>query len=701
MHGFILYSNIQGYISDEYLNNNLIESMTCFEIMEEDWEIIDKELKIKQIPNIQIFLNIIFDKVLLVMEKQKNFNTDIKLNNFEKEIEKIINENLVNQALIDEYINMNNKMTDNIDLSNKSIILENDNINIEKVYPDMKFFRKAKLPKLEDFKNDFNSLEENKEYYPIINYFLDENSNIKNLGNIHIFNNICNYMINFCSYRYSRDETKKIKIKDEIKTMDEAIDKFIKAYNYLRPLIQQIDCHELKDKNGDLFFNDLENNQYLFNFCVDIGEFNYGIVLAAIYREMINWQNQFINVVLNSKNVNHKNYSKLFEQEIMIQDCSEDDIIKFPSKKDIMNEIIIPNSYQKNFGIIIYNYELIEEELASIILPSIKKFNSDNENCLRYVIFQFEGFRGNKSNIMTKYIEKYKPKELNNEELEIILNYKNNHENKRFLNILFSLQILIDIILENNIDKNELISNVIEQNDQNEKIEMLEDLFNNDKEKRLFTVDTLINVFNIIEIICWDKIKDTLINSYLMELNDNIKKNINKCFTNEKIINNEINNQKLITKKNLSIAIRRFISRYLSGKRGEEINEKNSLMPYLKKQELWDEYGFVDCEEFEIELSEIFSEDGYNSSICVGHAAYLYEFLGGDKDLLKEYLSKLEKNKFKQKDKDKEIIEKEEDIENNEINNKDNIEEDNNEEDDEKNEESDYNNDDDEQLITY
>ena len=124
-------------------------------------------------------------------------------------------------------------------------------------------------------------------------------------------------------------------------------------------------------------------------------------------------------------------------------------------------------------------------------------------------------------------------------------------------------------------------------------------------------------------------------------------------------------------------------------------------MPYLKKQELWDEYGFVDSEEFEIELSEIFSEDGYNSSICVGHAAYLYEFLGGDKDLLKEYLSKLEKNKFKQKDKDKEIIEKEEDIENDEINNKDNIEEDNNEEDDEKNEESDYNNDDDEQLITY
>ena len=700
LHGFILYSNIQGYISDDYLDNNLIESMSCFEIMEKDWEIIDEELKIKQIPNIQIFMNVIFDKVILVLNRQKNFSNDIKLNNFENEVEKIVNENLINNTLIEEYINNNNIMTDNIDISNKLIILENENINIEKEFPDMKFFKKTKLPKLEDFINDFNSLEENKEYYPIISYFIDKNSNIRNLEYLTTINNLCNYMINFCSYRYTREEAKKIKIKDEIKTMDDLIAKFIKIYSKLRPLINQIDCHELKDRNGDLLFNDLENNQNLFNFCVDIGEFNYGIVLTAIYKKMINWQNQFINVVLNSKNINHKNYSKQFEQEIMIQDCSEDDIIKFPMK-NIVNDIITENSYQKNYGIIFYNYDLIEEQLASIILPSIKKLISDNENCLRYVIFQFEGFRGNKTNIITKYIEKYKTKELNNEELEIILNYKNNHDNKRILKILFSLQILIDIILENNIDKNELISNVIEENIENENNEILKELFNSDKDKKLFTINTLINVYNIFEIICWEKIKDTLINSYQMKLNDNIKENINKFFKKEKELNDNLNNPKLITKRNLSTAIRRFISRYLSGKRDEEINEKNSLMPYLRKQELWDIYGFVDNEEFEVELTEIFSEDGNNSSVYVGHATNLYEFLGGDKDLLKEYFSKFELNKNKDKDnnnneiRDNKIIDNEK--ENNEINNEDNIEE--NDEENEDKDDSDEHSED--ELITY
>ena len=444
LHGFILYSNIRGYISDEFLNNNLIESMTCFEIMEKDWEIIDIELKIKQIPNVQIFMNVIFDKILSLMKQQKNFRkdeginklfnkiinpnniSDDKLNNFEKQSEIIINEVLNNPKIIHEYISNNNIMTDNLDISAKSIILEADiyNINVEKKFPDMKYFRITKLPKESDFIEEFYSLKENFENYPIINFILEEKSNINNLKYLPIFNNLCNKIIDYCSYRFTREEAKNIEIKEEIRDSDELIDNFIRAYEKLRPLIQQIDCRELKDRKGNLFFNNLNKDQYISNFCLDIGEFNYGFVLTGIYKEMIKWQNEFINIVLNSKNINDKNYSELFEQEIMIQDCKEDDIVKLPKIKDIMNDIIIKNSYQKNYGIIIYNYELIEEELASMILPSIKKFVSDNNTCLRYIVYQFEGFRGNKSNIITRFIEKYNPKELNNEELQIILNYK-------------------------------------------------------------------------------------------------------------------------------------------------------------------------------------------------------------------------------------------------------------------------------------
>ena len=520
----------------------------------------------------------------------------------------------------------------------------------------MKYFIKSKLPKLKKLKKEFNSLEENAENYPILNYILDENSIIRNLKYLPTINNLCNYMIKYCSYKFTREDAKKIKIKEEIRDSDELIDKFIEIYNKLRPLIKQIDCKELKNKNGELYFNDLSNEQYLSNFCVDIGEFNYGFVLTGIYREMISWQNEFINVVLNSKNINHKNFSDLFEQEIMIQDCTENDILQFPSIKQIMNENIIKNTYRKDYGIIYYNYELIEEELASLILPSIKRFVSDNENCLRYVIYQFEGFRGNKSNIITRFIDKYRPKELNNDELKLILNYRNNNnENKKILNFLFSLQILIDIILENNCNKNELISNIIEQNNKNENIEILEDFFKNGKERKLFTVDTLMNVFNIFEIICWDKIKDNLSESYLMEMKEKSKKTIDTFFKNE--IKDNIkkdNNQRLISKRALATAIRRFVSRYLSGKRGEnEIHEKNKLMFYLSKQELWDEYGFIDNEEFEVELSMILEDE-----VLVGHAVNLYEYLGEDKTLFDEYFSKFEEIKPEIDDNNDNIINK-------------------------------------------
>ena len=707
LHGFILYSNIQGYITDEYLNNNLIESMTCFEIMEKDWEIIDKELKIKQIPNVQIFMNVIFDQVILSMKKLKNFDNDIKLNNFEKEIDNIIQKELINKDSINKYINNNNIMLDNKDISDKAIIVERDifDLNIENKYPDMKYFSKTKLPSLKDFKNKFNSLEDNQDYYPIINYLLDEDSNIKKLKYLPIFNNLCNKMINYCSYRYSRDEAKKLKIREEIKISEELIDKFIKFYEKVRPSIKQIDCHELKDKHGILYFNDLSNNQYLSNFCVDIGEFDYGMVLTGIYREMINWQNQFINVVLNSKNENHKNYSELFKQKIMIQDCNENDIIKFPPINEIMNNIIIKNSYQKNYGVIFYNYQLIEEELSSIVLPSIRRFISDNENCLRYVIYQFEGFRGNKSNIITNFIDKYKPKKLNNEELKIIYNYKNNCEknnNKKVIDFLFSLQFLIDIILENNYDKNELLINIIEEKDKNNNINILKDLFDLGRDKKLFTVDTLLNVFNIFEMICWEKIKENLMDVYLMNIDEKSLKTIDDFFINEYKDNNNqnINNQKLITKRNLSTAIRRFVSRYLSGKRGQiEINENHNLIYYLTKHELWDDYAFIFNEEFEVELSMIFGYEDTDVKICVGQATKLYEHLGGDKSFLNEYFSKLEEEKKPDNEnKDKLNVEekkmneeKHQEEEDNEDNNDidDNDSDDNNDSDDDNNDEND------------
>ena len=243
LHGFIFYSYLQGYLTSQYLQENLIESMTCFEIMKADWDIINSELKMNQMNNIQSFFNIIFDKVLISMKNQKYFPDYDKLEKFEKEVENIIQSGLKNNELLNEYINDNKIMTDNVELSDKLIILEEDiySSNINNKYNDMQYFRKTKLPDEKDFISQFKSLEENKEFYPIINYLIDKdyNSNIKYLQYLPIINQVSNEIINYCSYKLSRDEAKTTKINEDRKIIDEeTLIKFIKIYQELRNLIK-------------------------------------------------------------------------------------------------------------------------------------------------------------------------------------------------------------------------------------------------------------------------------------------------------------------------------------------------------------------------------------------------------------------------------------------------------------------------------
>ena len=73
------------------------------------------------------------------------------------------------------------------------------------------------MPKLKYFKKEFDSLEDNNDYYPILSYLLDKNSNIQYLKYLPIINNFCNNMITSCSYRYTRDEAKRLKIKEELR----------------------------------------------------------------------------------------------------------------------------------------------------------------------------------------------------------------------------------------------------------------------------------------------------------------------------------------------------------------------------------------------------------------------------------------------------------------------------------------------------
>ena len=90
----------------------------------------------------------------------------------------------------------------------------------------------------------------------------------------------------------------------------------------------------------------------------------------------------------------------------------------------------------------------------------------------------------------------------------------------------------------------------------------------------------------------------------------------------------------VITKLDLCSAIRKYLSRYLSGKSEENINPKNLLKSYIIKAELWS--NNYDENDIENEINIIFA----NCEIQISQALKLYDYLGGDSILLDEINNK-------------------------------------------------------------
>jgi len=59
--------------------------------------------------------------------------------------------------------------------------------------------------------------------YPIINNLLNDNGEIETLKNLIKINPFINSMINIYSYKISREEAKQLKIKDELKRINNPI----------------------------------------------------------------------------------------------------------------------------------------------------------------------------------------------------------------------------------------------------------------------------------------------------------------------------------------------------------------------------------------------------------------------------------------------------------------------------------------------
>lgn len=159
--------------------------------------------------------------------------------------------------------------------------------------------------------------------------------------------------------------------------------------------------------------------------------------------------------------------------------------------------------------------------------------------------------------MLIKYSEKYNPqRKLNNEESNAIINYITNN-NINYKEFLFDIQKLINYIEEENFVNEYSIYDItikmpaiIHLEEINQFIKM---------NQKLFTVNSLIDFYNIFEHLCWNEIKNNINkDEYGKKLTEQEKQKIDEYFNN-------LNKECIINKLNLSTALRRYISRYLSG----------------------------------------------------------------------------------------------------------------------------------------
>ena len=371
--------------------------------------------------------------------------------------------------------------------------------------------------------------------------------------------------------------------------------------------------------------------------------------------------NILLNVIIGSNRIKgiHNSYLSQLEEEINIQEATKDEIINidkiiYKVLNDLIYNISMRNIFSKdnkinykNYNDIIYDYDFIEEELGKIILPGIKKFKKGK---IKFITYLFEGFRGENSSVLVDYNVKYKQRELINEEKNLLFKLSKENNSNNFNNDVFSsLQILMKEIIKENYELNFLIFKVIESLPEyiilnNELKNMFINTYNFGN-KHFFSIDTLVPIFEYFEALCWKSMKNNILPDYRLKVPEEALKNINEYFKN--------NNKKLININNFTIALRKLISRALTGTRQEiEINPQNKLQLYLGKEELWQK-SITENDEFEIEINNICKND-----LIIGYCLDIYDSLKGD-DILKNEINW--DNENKKEDNDDKLLNEEED----------------------------------------
>ena len=686
---FILYSYLLGaYILNnltleqmrKYLVDNLFHH-SLFGIIKKDLEYVENELKNAGFNNIYVFFNTKFNEIYEIISKLKTVDTPDKLDKFELEVDLFLN-NLINnkheiEKLNNEYKKINDKLYNFNPQSIKEIIQSNypPNIYKQEIYPNIQYFTVSKIIDMQNFINKFNSSEENKKKYALIDALINKDSDLtKNamlMQNLIGINELSNLLLNIYSYKITRDEAKKIKLIDEIPKIVQHFNEFsltpinenefnsryitgfIDSWNNIKTKAVQYKCRVLRELEKGQKPYEIKIDNLLCDFLVDDGDKEGGMFLAAAYQFLIESQNTFINNIISKNSISGvlNSYVVQLEQEIKIQDATRNEIININDEVfDLLEKLVISNSMRNiftkkkneinysDYNDITYNYDIIEEELGKKILPGLKKFTNDK---IRFITYLYEGFRGENSTVLKDYINKYSQRELNEQEKDSLYTLLEEHRNSRFYNDVFaSLQILMNQIIKENYEKDKILYTIIERLPKYIQLEpILVDFFRGQYqyyyEQNLFTVNSLISIFDYFEALCWKDMIKNIPFDFQEDVPEKAKEYMISYFDKNK------NENKIINKDNFTSAIRKLISRTIAVTRQEmEIQNKVKLKHYIINEDLWNR-STIETEGFENEIDEIFKFD-----VTVGQSYSLFIALNGENILD----NKLFKKKAKESD---------------------------------------------------
>ena len=622
LYSHLFYSNLLGYISDKDLETYIHGESNCIKLIEKNYEIIQTILKEKGINNIKSFMNIIFDKITELMRNIEDMSTIEKRQEFENNIKNYL-EKLINnkEDIYDKEEIKYNEFNEKIKRSNPNnlseIISENYSplIYDTNEYPNLNYFLLSKYPDLTDMELILDKVKDNNINYCLINQILNNNENFENcylLENVLNINKLVNKLYVKYNNKIERDAAKTTKIlesfdkNENIENIKEDIlIPYIHAWNNIKSKCTNYLCWPTMP------IIDITMDHTLNYFLPDNGELYGGLYLASAYTFFIDTQNQFIKNIIQSIGPNSliRKYLSQLNQSIYIQDANEEDIVKINSDtKKILNNMNLKYSMRDIFkkgkidfkgfkSSLKYDFDSIEKELAIKILSGVKQFISEeSKEPVKYISYLFESFRSYRSPILINYIDKYPRRNLTKEEEKRFSDFLNGKKNS-MKNILSSIIILIDYIQKEYFNKNKSILSVIKELPNYIEIDnCLKSFFlensNYNNNFQMFSINVLINIYEIIELLYWEELKKNLNDQYKMPINDEIKIEIKNCF------NTLIKEYK----QEIANATRKLISRYLCGKRGDsDISEFRELRSYLARIDLLKE-DIIDDEEFYMAL---------------------------------------------------------------------------------------------------